>query len=211
MPVLRLPLLRITNGFDKLYEGRLINRALDIVSKMNGNPNFQTPDPSLPVVTAAIQAYQTAVTAAMSGNKYDRDVRDDKRTELINLLHLLGAFVLYQSKMDATVAESSGFTIAKPATYNVPVTNPQNLTAADGINSGEVALAFQRVPRAKSYLYQWAKLPLNGETVWQSQNGTTRKAVIKGLERGVEYGFRVAALGTDGQIAYSDTVTWLAR
>ena len=53
-----MPLIRITNGFEKLTDPRLITRGGEIFTAMTGNVNFTTPVPSLTNISTAIAQFQ---------------------------------------------------------------------------------------------------------------------------------------------------------
>jgi hypothetical protein len=59
-----MPLLRITNGFDRLSDAQLEVKANTIVSSITGNSNFPTPTPTLADVQIAITAYTAALATA---------------------------------------------------------------------------------------------------------------------------------------------------
>jgi hypothetical protein len=201
-----MPLVRITNGFDQLSDSKLVSRATEILQAMTDNINFVQPEPSLIVVSDAIQDFRTALAAAQTRNKYDVDTKDIKRQELIDIMHNLANFVLFKSKLNVIVAASSGFSIARQSSSSTEISKPKNVKLTDGINAGELIVSFDRVPGAKSYLYQYTKEPLTSASVWESINGTVRKATIKNLQSKERYYVRIAALGINNQIVYSDVV-----
>ncbi|MBD0295032.1 MAG: hypothetical protein ICV84_07515 [Flavisolibacter sp.] len=62
--------LRITNGFDRLSDPRLLVRAQEIFNAMMNNPGFPTPVPALADVQTKIFEYSNAISAALEGGKY---------------------------------------------------------------------------------------------------------------------------------------------
>ena len=107
-------LLRITNGFEKLSDSDLLARANNIMSGMTGNASFATPTPSLATVQTAIDAFSDALSIAQTGSSYEKAFKNQKKAELIDLIHSLGNYVLFTANGDALVAQSSNFSIAKP-------------------------------------------------------------------------------------------------
>ena len=57
-----------------------------------------------------------------------------------------------------------------------------------------------------SLLYQVAPDPINEQTEWITVADTRVKYEFTGLEEGKKYWFRVAAVGSNGQIVYSTEV-----
>src|SRR5688500_12981652 len=130
-----MPLIRITNGFEKLADMGLFGRTNEITTAMDGNPNFVTPVPALTLITAAANLFKEWVDKAASGDKYAILIKNEKRLELIDLLHKLGYYVLYTASGDRVKAASSAFSIAKnpePA-Y---ISKPEGMKVENGDNPG---------------------------------------------------------------------------
>ncbi len=203
--------LRITNGFERLSDASLEARAISIVAALTDNPAFTSSSPTLTAMHTAISNYSNALAKATGGSPYDKAFKNQKRLELIDLLHSLGNYVLFVANGNELVAKSSGFTIAKgpsPAPELVAATNQK---LEDGANAGELRFSFNRVPGAKSYMYQHTADPLTENSVWQSKVGTVRKVSFTGLESGKKFWCRVMAIGTNGQGVYSEPVSRIVQ
>lgn len=203
--------LRIVNGFDKLSDSGLLAKANNIMTGMTGNTSFSAPIPTLPTVQTAILGFSDALAIAQSGSSYDRAVKNQKKQELIDLLHTLGNYVQLTANGDAVVAQSSNFNINKPVSPAPPVTAAINQQLEDGENSGEVILSFDKVPGAKSYIYQCTPDPLSDSSQWESQTGTVRKVSFSALELAKRYWFRVVSIGINGQGVYSEPVSRIVQ
>lgn len=202
-----MPLLRITNGFDKLSDANLETRAGAILSAMTANVSFPTPSPTLVVVQTATTDFAIALAKAKTGSEYDKAFKNSKREELITLLHSLGNYVLFTANGDELIAKSSGYGIAKTPAPAPEVTPATNQKLEDGQNAGELKYSFDKVPGAKSYMYQYTPDPITESSVWQSVPGTIRKALFTGLQSGKKYWCRVFTVGTGGQGVYSEPVS----
>lgn len=200
-------LLRITNGFNRLADAELEVKANNILASITGNSNFPTPAPTLVTIQTAITDYTNALSVAKSGSPYEKAIKNQKKEELITLLHSLGNYVLFTANGDVLVARSSGFSVTKDSTPAPDVSPAKNQEVKDGANPGELMYSFDKVPGAKSYLYQCTPDPITENSVWQSQPGTIRKTVFSGLESGKKYWCRVMAIGINGQGVYSDPVS----
>ena len=196
--------LRITNGFEALSDANLVIRTNQIVADLTAN--FSSA-PGLAALTSSKTLFETAVTSAKEGGKYEVAIKNQRRSELIEQLHLMGNYVLYTCAGDRVMAISSGFSIAKAPTPAPPVTQAQNQKLDNGINSGELDYSFEKVPGAKSYVYQATPDPITNNSVWSNEMGTKRRFVFSGLESGKRYWVRVAAVGSNGSPAYSDPVS----
>ena len=206
-----MPLLRITNGFERLSDAALSARVSEIITCMTGNANFTTPKPSLAQMQTALDEFSTAVATAVSGSLLQKAIKNDKRQELIDLVHKLSYYVLFMAEGDETVARSSGFTIAKVYSSSADIDKPYGLKLQNGLNDGELVLSFLKVKGAKSYIYQFAPDPIADDTVWQAQSGTTSKVTLKGLKTCTKYWCRVVAIGVRGQAVTSDVVGRVAQ
>lgn len=198
--------LRITNGFNRLSDNDLEAKANSIITAMTGNPDFPTPTPTLAVLQAASDDFSAALAIAKNGSPYEKAVKNTKKVALITLLHSLANCVLFIANGDALKAKSSGFTIAKEPTPTPPLTAAANQKLEDGQNAGELLFSFDKVPGAKSYIYQCAPDPVTDSSAWESQTGTLRKISFSGLEIGKKYWCRVVAIGRNEQGVYSEPV-----
>ncbi|MBD0367237.1 MAG: hypothetical protein ICV53_14185 [Flavisolibacter sp.] len=196
--------LRITNGFDRLSDPRLLVRAQEIFNAMMNNPDFPTPVPALADVQTKIFEYSNAISAALEGGKVQRLFRDQKRRELIDLLHALGKYVLFTANQNAVVAASSGFTIAKEPQPAPPMGAPDNPSFSNGHNSGELIVSTNKVTGAKAFLFQYTAEPKTDSSVWQIQLVSTRKAVLKNLPPGQRVWCKVTAVGANDQVITSE-------
>lgn len=203
--------VRIVTSWDRMTPVEIIAEARFIVSKMSGNINFPASTPPLATVTSQINEFEEANTEAEDGGSYDRSARDSKELELVNTMHTLAAYVLMQAAGSALVVESSGFKLAKNPSPVPPIEKPMGLRLTDGVNAGELFLKFTKVKGARSYMYQIAEGPLTDDTQWTTYYGTIRQNLFSGLTGGKKYWVRVAAVGTDGQVVYSDAVSRIAQ
>lgn len=200
--------LRITNGFERMSDATLLARTNQILSDLV--VNFATA-PGLTVLTSAKDVFETALAQAQDGGTYEKALKNQSRDELITQLHLMGNYVMYMSGGDRAMALSSGFSIAKSPSPAPEVTKAENQKLEDGLNAGELRLTFDRVPGARSYVYQTSPDPLTGGSTWNSDMGTVRKYKFSGLESGRRYWCRVAAVGIAGQTVYSDPMSRLVQ
>ncbi|MGN6164612.1 MAG: hypothetical protein ACTHOF_08730 [Flavisolibacter sp.] len=76
----------------------------------------------------------------------------------------------------------------------------------DGINSGELLVTIAAVLGSRTFVYQWTLDLLTADSKWESQNATTIKVLLSGLEPGKRYWVRVVAYGTNEQEVYSDPI-----
>ena len=194
-----MALLRITNGFADLADANLIVFASGLVHNMTDNPDFPNPDPSLADVTKAIDAFSNARIKAVDGGIASTLEKARLKQELVETLYLLAYYVLYASRGDRNKVLSTGFELAKERSTMMVIDVPGNLRLSDGGNPGMVALRFDRVIGAKSYLYQYATEEKMAVDQWTDESGTTCRHMFKKLPSGTKLYFRVVAIGVQGQ------------
>jgi hypothetical protein len=200
--------LKIVNGFAKESDAQLKVRTNEIIAGIT--ENFATA-PGLAALSTANQNFTNALSAAINGGKYEKALKNQYRTELIEQLHLMANYVLYTCAGDRPKAISSGFSIAKQPGPGPEITKAENQKLDNGQNAGELQYSFEKVPGAKSYVYQVTQEPLTENNDWTSYMGTRRKFLFAGLESGKRYWVRVAAVGIAGQTVYSDPLSRLVQ
>lgn len=200
--------LRITNGFAKLSDAALKVRINEIL--LGVTTNFATA-PGLADLSTANQNFTNALSEAVNGGKYQKALKNQYRTELIEQMHLMANYILYTCAGDRARAISSGFKVAKIPSPAPEVTKAENQKLDNGANAGELKYSFEKVPGARSYLYQVTQEPLTETSDWNNYMGTQRKFLFAGLESGKRYWVRVAAVGIAGQAVYSDPLSRLVQ
>lgn len=137
-------------------------------------------------------------------------MRDSKRLEVVQAIHALSIYVLGVANGDPLVVQSAGFTVVQSPSPLPPIEKATGLQLFDGMNLGEILLKFTKVQGSKAYMYQITTDPTD-ESKWVTMHGTVRQNLFTGLESGRKYYVRVVALGTNGQVVYSDVVSRVAQ
>ena len=183
----------------------LIAVAKAIVVGLQGNASFPNPDPSIPVLQAAIADLETAEAAARSRAKEAIATRNEKRAALVALLQQLKGFV--QKILDANrehapaLAHSVAMDVRKPSTRR-----PRTFVAKHGKLPGTVDLV---TPAGKHVAYQW-QLSADAGKTWQDAPPTTRaRTTVVGLVTGASYSFRVRNVTKTGASAWSEPTSIL--
>ena len=203
--------LKVKVGFSKLRDDDLDTVSAAIIKNMTGNTNYPTPVPTLAVVQTALTGYDLALTAAANGGLDKTAIKDQKRSDLEALLKQLGTYVQLNCKNDLVILLSSGFEAGKAATPVGMLTKPENFKVENGPNSGTVKLSLDKIKGANSYVYEYAAVPITATSNWTVGVGTSTKFSIVGLTSGQQYAFRVAGIGADLTIVYSDVLSRFAQ
>lgn len=187
-------------------------RARQMVTAMDGNPAFPTPNPALAHVTASIDAAeadyanaQAAKQAAITGTA----VSHDSIAAMLEELQKLGSYVQSVAPDEHTVL-SAGMFVAGAGGPLVQATIPGGVTATQGDHDGSIDIGSDRVKGAKSYVFEMSLDPPTA-TSWVHAAVSTKSSVtISGLTSGTRYWFRVAAVTSSGQSGWSDPATKIA-
>lgn len=195
--------LRITDSISRLSDANLAAKTNQIIA---GLQEYFATAPGLPDLIAARTAFEEALTVAKDGSLIEKAIKNQKRQELLNHHYLMIPYVLVTAAGDAVMALKSCYTLAKPPLPSPELTPAQNQKAVSGLNSGEVDYSFEKVPGARSYMYQCTPDPLTENSVWANHTGTIRRYVFTGLQTGKRYWIRVAAIGRLGQTVFSEPI-----
>jgi hypothetical protein len=201
---------RIKLNFRGLTISEKVARSRQIVAALTGNSQFPTPHPPLAQLTAAIDDLDAANTAAQVARQEAKSrtaALNIKEAEHDQLMMKLVSFVDAVAGDDSALVTSIGLEMRdspNPA-QDVPPA-PAGLTATDGDFNGEVDLAWDRVQGARSYVVQCSPDPPNDSSWTHAKIATRSQITVANLSSGSRHWFRVAAVGTRGQSAWSNPV-----
>jgi len=202
---------KIKTDFPGYNDSAFEVKTSTIIAAMTGNPHFPSPIPPLSDVVSASTEYSAALVAAKNGGKTEAAVKDQKREALENLLIKLAAYVTMIAGTDRAIMLGSSFDLVKERQPLPPIEKPQIIKVVNGINAGDVLMVIRRVIGARNCIYQYTPDPLTADSVWEGQNSTLSKMLLKNLESGKKYWFRVVAYGNNEQVAYSDPVSRIVQ
>lgn len=181
-----------------------IERARDITGKLTANPGFVTPNPTIPEIVLITDKLEDAYIAALNGGKDKKAKMRVERKALLKGIGTLAAYVQTTSGGDETLILSTGFSVCKqPEPVGTPAT-PQDVKVFAAVKEGELEIVWSPVKTAKSYVVQFVKDPLNETGFTPVDIVTKAGVVIKDLEPGAKYWFRVLAVNSKGKSAWSE-------
>lgn len=191
-----------------------IARAQQIVAALTGNPNFTSPHPPLAQVTAAIGELEAAANAAQAARqeaKARTAAQNAKEEALDQILTQLVAHVESVAGNDQELIMSAGLDVrTASASVSSSPAAPPSLTATAGDHDGEIELSWDAVRGARSYVVERSPDPPT-DTSWSHAAVAPRSSItIHGLASGTRYWFRVAAISTNGQTAWSNPAVKVA-
>jgi hypothetical protein len=198
----------LTN-FASLSDSALESKTQLIISSLTGNASFPTPTPALTALQTAFDAYQETLVKAGTGNRVDIAEKNAARVVVINLLRSLCTYVNLTANGNRAMLLSSGFSISKDR-EPIIIAKPENLKIENGLSSGELLLSVTAVKGASAYLHEYTTDATLAPQSWVSTTTTVSKAVIDNLQPGTLYYCRVGAVGSNGQLLYSDAASRMA-
>ncbi|WP_205511951.1 hypothetical protein [Longitalea arenae] len=193
-------------NFRKYNDSELDEIAIYICRKLTNNEDHPDIEPLLAPVRITAEQFQHARRDASFGDTQKILIKNDLKEKLISLLRELGEIIQLKSKGDEWLLIRSGFEIAKPPKKTV-LEKPREFEVLPGKNNGQIILQAKRVKGAKAYLYQYTPGPLRADNAWETVNSTKRKIVISDLPLGINFFFRMAAVGSRNQVVYSEILS----
>lgn len=190
-----------------------VAKARQIVTSLTGNSSFTTPHPTLVQMTTGADSLETAfsdVQTARQTVQTKTSILRDKEDDLEKLLRQIAAYIESVGGDDESALLSAGVDIRSAASPTVAPTPPTSLTATDGDEEGEIDLTWDKVKGAKSYVVERSSDPATATSWGHASVVLKSSASINGLTAGTRYWFRVAAVLSSGQSAWSDPTTKIA-
>lgn len=200
-------------GVTKMSVPAKIQFTRQIVLDMTNNPNFAAPSPDLDCLSDAAAALESAYNSALQARanaKMQTSVMGQKSAFLDLLLMQAASYVQSSSQGDKAKIESAGFDVRDNPTPIGHLPAPAETKAVPSLHPGGVQLSWKKVRGAKSYLVERA-VDTNQPLEWAAATTSTKtKAVVNTMTSGLRYWFRVAAIGSAGQGAWSEPVSKIA-
>jgi hypothetical protein len=181
-----------------------------VLTGLTGNASYPFPSPALAAVTAALNAFTTAVNDALGGGVALTSAKKDRRADLVALMRELASYVQVTCKGDLTVLLTSGFPIQKPVRNpigNLPA--PADLAVTLGSHTGELDASASPVFGAAVYNWRISTAAAPAVVV-QSAQTTAASNTFTGLTPGVVYNAEVNAVGAAGPSDWSAPVPQMA-
>ncbi len=196
-------------GLSKLSVPQKIEFSRFLVTSITGNANFTTPMPALTVITANINALETAYITAKGGGKDETAAMRAKGLVLDLSLKLLGSYVEGIANANPANAEaiilSAGINLKRQA-----ATRANGFRVVSGELAGQIQLRTDYDSR-KMFTFAMTQTPTD-EATWQVIHTSTKSQhLVTGLESGIRYYFKYAKVGSDGQEGWSNVLDIMAN
>ncbi len=187
---------------EKIEKGRLQRNAIDL------NPSFPNPDPTLIVVKGVIDGLETAnnnveATKQLLIEQYA--ILNQKEILYDDTMTKLGNYVENTANGDVAKILSAAMGVkADPHKSTTVLDKPENLSASAGDAAGSVDLQWNSDPKSSGYNVEMCVDPIEA-TKWAFKKTSLKSScTITGLVSGQKVWFRVCAINTIGESAWSN-------
>lgn len=199
-------------GLDGLAVPAKIQYLRRLAAGITGNPNFLNPSPGpaeLEAKAHSLESTYNAARAARLESKTKTGLQDDADAAADDIVVQLANYVNDASKGDPAKIESAGFAVRSTPAPIGPLPAPNDVQVEPSEHSGSADLRWGSVYGAKSYVIERAA---DAPTpVWTLIGASTKaRTSLNSMISGTKYWFRVAAIGSAGQSAWSDPVPLFA-
>lgn len=192
----------------------LLTFAKTHIECMAGNPVFPVPQPPEEEFQYLVNLYEAKMIAAdmaRDAAKLATTEFDDVRVALERAFITRGGYVQMESHGNTAVIESAGLPVRAGRTPVGILPVPDNLKVELNGVAGVMALSWNRVKNARSYIVEVSEAP-GTERNWKLlKTASDRKVTVPDLTLGMTYAFRIAAVGgSAGQSAFCPEVIRMA-
>ena len=195
----------VTKPYNSWSDKKLAAETIKIQTAMTDNPDFPTPVPSVADYSSAVGAFILQLGKAGSRDVNAVAAKNARRKELINSTITLGTSVSLTANGDLEKLLSTALPLRKQA-QPVVLAKPGNFRCTNGINPGELDLKVDTMDGVASFNFTYTVYPPTETSAWTTVTISKSSCTITGLESGKKYWFRVAAVGSKGQMVWGETL-----
>lgn len=202
---------RVNIGLGSKSEMAILALGMSVHDGMSTSSYFPTPPIAMPAFLTTLSSYNVSLANASSRDIDAVIAKNQLKRQVMENLIELGNYVTLTANGDVDILLSSRFDIRKINTSSPPLEIPTNIRATDGVNLGEIVIAVDKPKYSKTFVFDYKVETVTDDAAWISINSSRSSTTIKDLAKGVTYIFRVGAVGSRGQVTYSDTTTRVAQ
>jgi hypothetical protein len=193
---------KVLLGFLRLGIAKKVEFGRNVITKLTGNANFPTPDPSLAQAATLCNNLETAQIAADGGGKASTAAMHAAEKLWDEGFRKLSLYVEKVAGGNEALILSSGFDAS--GLRNIPA-HPE-FDVKTGKLEGEVILTHKTLKGTVAYIWECSPDPLPAGNDGWKQVGVSIQAKFKvsGLESQRKYWFRVSIVTRKGQCPWSD-------
>lgn len=184
----------------------IIEKVRTIITKLTGNADFTTPNPTLVDLANAVDKVEISYQDGLKGGTDKKALVRFYLQYLRNLLWMLLGYIQTTSGGDEAKILSTGVDVRSKSASKGLLPAPSGVRSDYGLHAGEILIRFNGVKGRTIYKIQINDTP-NDESKWRDlENGLTGKTkfIADGLVTDKMYGFRVATISAEGISEWSD-------
>lgn len=188
-------------------EANYVKFVENVIVKLTENSALFTDlDPTIVEIEGALSSFKKAQADAAFRDMRFVVIKNQELAVLKRMVYDLWLYVEKVAKGDPSVIMAAGFVPVKSGSPVGESPKPQNLRAEVNVNvPGMTTLKVNAWKRALVYQFEYRK---RGEgNPWETVLSSKAKITISNLESMSFYDFRVAYIGRDSLVTYSDTVS----
>lgn len=203
LKAMRKPVLKLREN----RQAQLLKYAENVLIKLTQHADiFVDPQPALPVLEAALQAYRESLAEASFRDRRAVTIKNQRKKELETVIYELSLYVDQVAKGDPAIVLAAGFETVSRGRSSELSPKAENLRVeAIGVGTGLTRLRVKPWKRAKVYRFEYRKKA--ADEAWNILLHTKSVCRLDQLELLQEYEFRVAYVGTGTSLMYSDVVS----
>lgn len=189
----------------KKGESELLAIGGCVLEKMENNELFLPPPPALAELKIILPEFHTALSNARGRDKEMIAIKNNKKVIVQELLQELAEYVTATCKGNKALMLSSGFDVINQRRSNLKVT-VEKLEVKLGL-PGEATTRARNVTGARAFMHQYTTELPGPQTIWVSEGWGLSYFTYKKLISDKRYWFRVVAIGSGTQRAFSPVVS----
>lgn len=201
---------KVITSYARFRDEQLRTIGGTAVTAMKGNPVFTSLDADVLATETALTAYTEALDTAPTGGAYEHTLKAQCREALEKALHQLAVKVNLLADGDEATLNQSGLPLVRIQTIAAkhgPLEKGTGLVVEQGPDKNSLQASVNKIPGALVYYFQYTKAPVTDDSVWISMHSPKPSVIVYGLSRREQYVFRVAGIGHDPNLVFSDEVS----
>jgi hypothetical protein len=187
--------LKVALNMSRLSVPEKMNKAKLIAASITNNASvFTTPNPSIALLTTAINDLETAWNDAADGGKTKTAIMHDKEANLQKLLNDIANYVETLADGDESIVHLAALEIKKKP-------NIKNLAEFEVVATDDRGAVNLKVKAKLKTVYKWQYClsPTNQNSWVTDSTSVVSRATIGDLVSGALYYFRVLFVNTNGE------------
>ena len=192
----------VTKPYNGWSDKKLATESIKIQTAITDNPDFPSLVPSPADYSEMVGAFISQLGKAGTRDLNAIAAKNARRRELIDATILLGTSASLTANGNLEMLLGTGLPLRKQQ-QPVVLGKPSNFRCTNGINPGELDLRVDTMDGVVSFNFTYTVYPPTETAVWTTVTSSKSTCTITGLEPGKKYWFRVAAIGTKGQMVWA--------